>query len=90
MAGLLAAPVFAADFEGVLEMNTSVISGAGVETDTGNAKLSVSKSGLRNEVYTQTLVGPRRMVTVCKAEKPELLYKINDQAKTYSEIDLST
>lgn len=86
---LLAGPVFAAEFEGVMEMNMSVLSGAGVETGSGNAKVSIAKAGLRNEVFAQTLVGPMRSVTLCKAETPDLLYKINDQAKTYFEIDLS-
>ena len=89
LVALLAGTVFGADFEGVLEMNMSMLSGAGVETGSGNAKVSVSKAGLRNEIYAQTLVGPMRMVMLFKAETPDLLYKINDQAKTYSETDLS-
>jgi hypothetical protein len=90
LAGLLAGPVFAADFEGVLELNTSQVSNAGVETGTGNAKISISKAGLRHEIYVHTLVGPIRLVTLSKTETPDLLYKINDQAKTYSELGTST
>jgi len=70
-------------------MNMSVISGAGVETGNGSAKISVAKAGLRNQLHAETLMGPMNMVTLCKAETPDLLYRINDQAKTYSEIDLS-
>jgi hypothetical protein len=89
LAAWLAAPVFGADFEGVLELKMTMTSSTGVETGNGSAKVSVSKAGMRNEVYAQTLVGPMRMVTLFKTETPDVLYKINDQAKTYSELDLS-
>jgi len=89
LAAILATPLLAADFEGVVDIKMSMVSAAGVETSSGTSRISITKDAMRNDVFAQTLLGPVRTVTLVKAENPNLLYKINDQAKTYSEIDLS-
>jgi len=79
-AALAAAPAFA-QFEGQIDMK---IGGQGM---TGTGRLFVSKAGSRSEMDMQTPNMPVHMVTLLKFSNPDVLYLINDKARTYSEMD---
>jgi hypothetical protein len=79
-AALAAAPAFA-QFEGQIDMK---ITGQGM---TGTGKVFVSKAGSRTEMDMQTANMPMHMVTLVKFSNPDVLYLINDKARTYGEID---
>lgn len=81
-AALAAAPAFA-QFEGEIDMK---ITGQGGMTGTG--KVLVSKVGSRTEMDMQTPNMPMHMVTLMKFSAPDVMYLINDKAKTYGEIDV--
>ena len=78
---LAAAPALA-QFEGEIDMK---IMGQGM---TGMGKVFVSKAGSRTEMDMQTAQMPFHMVTLMKFSAPDVMYLINDKAKTYSEMDL--
>ncbi|HRY28633.1 MAG TPA: DUF4412 domain-containing protein [Elusimicrobiota bacterium] len=79
---LLSAGLSFAEFEGVLHIKMS----AGPTS--GNGTILVSKSGVRNELNMQTPQKPVRMTSLLTAKNPATLYVINDEKKTYSEMDL--
>jgi hypothetical protein len=78
---LAAAPAFA-QFEGEIDMR---ITGQGL---TGTGRVFVSKAGTRTEMDMQTANMPMHMVSLMKFSVPDVMYLINDKAKTYSEMDL--
>src|ERR1019366_7058341 len=80
-AALAAAPALA-QFEGEIDMK---ITGQGM---TGTGKVFVSKAGSRTEMDMQTANMPMHMVSLMKFSVPDVMYHINDKAKTYSEMDL--
>ncbi len=50
--------------------------------------MSISAIGARNDMDIQIPgLGANRMTTLTRFKNPNILYRINDQAKTYSEID---
>jgi hypothetical protein len=76
-----------AEFEGVLNMKMT-------SPDTnGTMKLYVSKRGVRNEMDMKAGKGKEsmnvRMVMLSRSDKPGLAYRINDETRTYSEVDLN-
>jgi hypothetical protein len=81
-ASLTAGSAFA-QFEGEIDMK---ITGQGGMTGTG--KVFVSRVGSRTEMDMQTANMPMRMVSLMKFSVPDVMYHINDKAKTYSEMDL--
>jgi hypothetical protein len=81
-AALAAAPAFA-QFEGEIDMKIT-----GQEGMSGTGKVFVSKVGSRSEMDMQTARMPMHMVTLMKFSNPDVMYLINDKAKTYSEMDL--
>lgn len=78
---LAAAPAFA-QFEGEIGMK---IAGQGGLTGTG--KVFVSKAGSRTEMDMETARMPLHMTTLTRFSAPDVMYLINDKARTYSEID---
>ena len=80
-AALAAAPALA-QFEGEIDMK---ITGQGMS---GTGKMFVSKAGSRSEMDMQTANMPVHMATLMKFSNPDVMYLINDKAKTYSEMDL--
>ena len=80
-AALAAAPALA-QFEGEIDMK---ITGQGM---TGTGKVFVSKAGSRTEMDMQTANMPMHMVSLMKFSVPDVMYLVNDKAKTYSEMDL--
>ena len=80
-ASLAAAPAFA-QFEGEIDMK---IAGQGGMTGTG--KVFVSKVGSRTEMAMETARMPMHMTTLMKFSTPDVMYLINDKARTYSEVD---
>ncbi|TLU83233.1 MAG: DUF4412 domain-containing protein [Chlorobium sp.] len=71
-------------FEGILTMQTTIPGAVNAET-----KMFVSKDGLRYETSTaiKEIQSPVRMVMLSPAATPNLIYLINDAAKTYTVID---
>lgn len=80
-AALAAAPAFA-QFEGELSMKMTMREGSG----TGRA--FVSAAGTRSELDIQTAQAPFKMTTIMKASNPDVMYMINDEQKSYAEVDL--
>jgi Domain of unknown function (DUF4412) len=80
-AALAAAPALA-QFEGEVDMK---ITGQGMA---GTGKAFVSKLGSRTEIDMQTAQMPVHMVSLMKFATPDVVYLINDKAKTYTEMDL--
>jgi hypothetical protein len=78
---LAAAPAFA-QFEGQIDMKITGQNGLA-----GAGKVFVSKTGTRTEMDMETPRMPMHMVTLMKFSAPDVLYLINDKAKTYSEMD---
>ena len=80
-AALATAPAFA-QFEGELSMKLTMKDGS------GTGKAYVSKAGARSELDIQTSRMPFKMTTLMKTSTPDIMYMINDQQKSYAEIDL--
>ncbi|MEO8054226.1 MAG: DUF4412 domain-containing protein, partial [Acidobacteriota bacterium] len=80
-AALAAAPAFA-QFEGELTMKLTMREG------NGTGRTYVSSAGARSELDIQTPQMPLKMTTLMKASNPDVMYMINDQQKSYAEIDL--
>jgi hypothetical protein len=81
-----AAGAAAADFEGVIESKVTVSGGEGG----GSSRTFISRLGTRQEM----VIGPNgqamTMVTVMLKEKPGVAYMVNDDQKTYAEIDFAS
>ena len=80
-AALVAAPAVA-QFEGELSMKLTMRDGS------GTGKAYVSRAGARSELDIQTGKMPFKMTTLMKASNPDVMYMINDQQKSYAEMDL--
>jgi Domain of unknown function (DUF4412) len=72
-----------AQFEGEIDMK---ITGQGGMTGTG--KVFVSKVGSRTEMDMETARMPIHMATLVRFATPDVMYLINDKARTYSEMDV--
>jgi hypothetical protein len=81
-ASLAAAPAFA-QFEGQIDMKITAQGGV-----TGTGKVFVSKAGSRTEMDMESARMPIHMTTLMRFATPDVLYLINDKAKTYSEMDI--
>jgi hypothetical protein len=80
-ASLTAGSAFA-QFEGQIDMK---ITGQGGMTGTG--KVFVSKVGSRTEMDMEAARTPIHMTTLMRFSTPDVMYLINDKARTYSEVD---
>src|SRR5450759_3747308 len=80
-AALAAAPAFA-QFEGQIDMKITAQGGV-----TGTGKVFVSKVGSRTELDMETARMPIHMTTLMRFSTPDVMYLINDKARTYSEVD---
>ncbi len=80
-AALAAAPAFS-QFEGQIDMKIT-----GQEGMTGTGKVFVSKVGSRTEMDLESARMPMHMTTLMKFSAPDVMYIINDKARTYSEVD---
>ena len=78
---LAAAPAFA-QFEGQIDMKITAQGGV-----VGRGKVFVSKLGSRTEMDMETARMPIHMVTLTRFATPDVMYLINDKARTYSEMD---
>jgi hypothetical protein len=83
---LAAGPAFG-QFEGVLEMKMTMAGPEGEGGGGGTMNVAVGKAGTRSEMNMQ--VGPMgmKMVMLQKNDTPDILYRINDANKSYTEID---
>jgi Spy/CpxP family protein refolding chaperone len=81
-AAALAATPAAAQFEGELTMKFTTREGIG----TGRAY--VSRVGARSELDIKSAHMPLKMTTLMKFSNPDVMIMINDQTKTYTEMDV--
>ena len=88
MSMLTAATPALAEFEGVMEMKLTMASAEGRQGG-GTVKLAVSKTGARSQMEMQMPQMSMKMDVLFKNATPDVLYHINDAARTYSEIDLA-
>lgn len=80
-AALAAAPAVA-QFEGEIDMK---ITSPGMS---GLGKMYVSRVGARNVIDLQSAKTPMKMTTLMKFANPDVMYMINDQTRTYAEMNL--
>lgn len=80
-AALAAAPALA-QFEGEIDMK---ITSPGMS---GTGRMYVSKVGLRTTMDLHTAKMPMKMTTLMKVANPDVIYMINDEARTYSEMNM--
>lgn len=80
-AALAATPAFA-QFEGEITMKLTTREGS------GTGKAYISKAGARSELEIQAARMPMKMTTLVRTANPDLMYMINDQQKSYAEMDL--
>ena len=85
---LAAGPAFA-QFEGVLEMKMTMAGKGGEGGGGGTMNVAVAKAGTRSEMNMQFGPTGMKMVMLQKNDTPDMLYRINDADKTYTEIDLA-
>jgi uncharacterized protein DUF4412 len=78
---LAAAPAFA-QFEGEIDMK---ITSPGMS---GMGKMYVSKVGYRSTMDLQAAKASMKMTTLMKVANPDVMYMINDQTRTYAEVNL--
>ena len=89
LALLLAALPAYGQFEGVVEMKTTVAGKDSAPGTSGTITVSVAKAGTRSEANLQMGLTAMKTVTLLKADATNALYRLNDTDKTYMEIDLS-
>ncbi|MCG8344313.1 MAG: DUF4412 domain-containing protein, partial [Chlorobiales bacterium] len=78
--------LFRKKFEGILHMQISAPEGS------QKGKLFISKNGTRFEIDLadpETGTALMHLATFTPSDEPNLLYTLNEQAKTYSVIDMS-
>ena|SRR5271168_3710406 len=85
---LAALPAFA-EFEGVMDMKITMTDKDGGNTGGGDVKVLVGKPGYRTEMNMQAMQMTMKFVMLAKTDKPDLMYRIDDAGKTYTEIDLA-
>lgn len=78
-----------AQFEGVLEMKMTVSDKEGASRGGGTMTAAVAKAGSRSDVNLQMGGMTMKMTMLQKADTPNVVYRLNDANKTYSEIDLA-
>jgi hypothetical protein len=83
---LAALPAFG-QFEGVLQMKMTMAGMGGENGGGGTMNVSVGKGGTRSEMDMQMGPMSMKMVVLQKTDTPNVLYRINDADKTYTEID---
>jgi hypothetical protein len=76
-------------FEGVLEMKMTMAAKDGEGGGGGTMNISVGKAGVRSEVNMQMGPMTMKMVTLQKNDTPDILYRLNDANKTYTEMNLA-
>jgi hypothetical protein len=78
-----------AQFEGVLEMKTTMTTSEGEGPGGGTMKIAVGKPGARIEL--KMMAGPVNVnsVMLVKNDAPNVVYRIDDARKTYSEVDVA-
>ena len=89
LALLLGAVSAAAQFEGVIEMKTTVSDSEGGSSGGGAQKIFLSKAGSRMEMDMQMAQAGMKMVILVKSATPKVMCQLNDGARTYTEIDLA-
>jgi hypothetical protein len=85
--GVAASPALA-DFEGTLQMKMNLSGQDGTVMGGGTMNLSIAKAGSRMEMNMEKPM-PMKRVIVTRTDTPDKIYEINDQGRTYSEIDVS-
>jgi hypothetical protein len=85
---LAALPAFA-QFEGVLEMKMTFVAKGGQGGGSGTMNVAVAKAGTRSEINMKFGLTDMKMVVLQKSDTPGMLYRLNDNDKTYTEVDLA-
>lgn len=86
---LLVASSAVAQFEGAMEARMTIADVTGASQGTGTMKILTAKSGTRSQMHMEMGGMNMDMVMVIKPDQPNVIYRINDASKTYSEMDLS-
>ncbi len=81
-AASLTAGTSLAQFEGEIDMKITSPGMSGV------GKMYVSKAGMRTTMDLKTAKMPMKMTTLMKVANPDVMYLINDESRTYSEMNL--
>ena len=93
LAGLLSLVTAAfssgADFEGIIEMKTTVGGPEGSPQGGGTQAIAISKAGTRMQMDMKVAQAGMKMDFLMRNDRPKVMYQINDGAKTYTEIDLA-
>ncbi len=85
---LTALPAFA-QFEGVLDMKVAVLDGQGETQGGGDVLMSIGKPGARTEMSMAAMGMNMKMVMLVKTDTPDMVYRINDAGKSYTEINVA-
>ncbi len=80
-----AAPAWAAEFEGVLEMKIVTDPTAKGGFSGGTVRIQVGKGGMRSEVVAQA--GQKPQVSLVRASEPTVTYSLDEASKTYQKFD---
>jgi hypothetical protein len=86
---LLAAGSASAQFEGVLEMKMTMSAVGGEGGGGGTMNVAVSKAGFRSDMDMQMGPMSMKMTMLQKNDTPDMIYRINDADKTYTEMNLA-
>jgi hypothetical protein len=86
---LLAALPAYAQFEGVLDMKMTMSTKDSEVGGGGTMTVAIAKTGTRCEMNMQMGGMAMKMVMLQKTDTPNMLYRINDATKTYTEVDLT-
>lgn len=85
---LISALPAAAEFEGVMDMKMTMTDTEGNSTGGGTMKVAVGKPGVRSEINMQMSQMGMKMVMLFQNDNPDVIYRINDEGKSYSEMKL--
>jgi hypothetical protein len=77
-----------AQFEGVMDMKMTLTDPSGANQGGGDIVVSVGKPGFRSDLNMQMPQMSMKMVMLFKESTPDVMYQINDEAKSYSEIPM--
>lgn len=86
---LMAASTVFAQFEGIIETKITATDGNGAIRNIGTMSVAISKAGTRSEMNSQIQGMGMNMVMLLKNDNPDLMYRINEANKTYTEVDLA-
>jgi hypothetical protein len=78
-----------AQFEGIMDMKVTMTDGNGGTQGTGDLKVSIGKPGARTEMTMQAMQMNMKMVMLIKTDTPDVMYRIDDEGKSYSEISFA-